>query len=364
MKTIMTVIGTRPEAIKLAPIITAFETKKCFNHKICITRQHTSLLDSLLENMHIKANYEFEPIESYGALTQSAIMILSQLGSILEKLRPDLIIVQGDTTTAFIAALAGFYARIPVAHVEAGLRTGNLYAPWPEEMHRCFIDKVSSYFFVPTNQAKINLIKEGVSNDKIWIVGNTSIDAIRLIYNKVDQSNIDYKVPFILVTIHRRENHSKVLKEICSALRILAKQFPQIKIVFCLHPNPAITDPVKAMLSSMDNIDCIAPVDHITFIKLLKECSFVITDSGGIQEEVTFIGKPILVIRSITERPEVIESGTGMLVGTNKENIIKTASKLLNDPILLASMSKIHFPYGDGYAAQKIVNILGQELKT
>ncbi|MGI2299071.1 non-hydrolyzing UDP-N-acetylglucosamine 2-epimerase [Candidatus Cardinium hertigii] len=359
----MTVIGTRPEAIKLAPIISALENKKCFHHKICITRQHTSLLDILLENMHIKASYQFEPIESDGDLTQSATMMLSQLGNILKKLRPDLIMVQGDTTTAFIAALAGFYAGISVAHVEAGLRTGNLYTPWPEEMHRCFIDKVSSFFFAPTHQANINLIKEGVSIDKIWVVGNTSIDAIRLIYNKVDQSNINYKVPFILVTIHRRENHGRVLKEICSGLSILAKQFPKIKIVFCLHPNPSIMDPVKAILASMDNIDCIPPVDHITFIKLLKECRFVITDSGGIQEEVTFIGKPILVIRYITERPEVIESGTGILVGTSKENIIKTASRLLNDPTLLTSMSKVHFPYGDGYAAQKIVHILEQALK-
>ncbi|ROT47764.1 non-hydrolyzing UDP-N-acetylglucosamine 2-epimerase [Candidatus Cardinium hertigii] len=306
---------------------------------------------------------QFEPIECYGELTQSAIMMLPQLDNMLKKLRPDVILVQGDTTTAFLAALAGFYAHIPVIHIETGLRTGNIYAPWPEEMHRCFIDKVSSYFFAPTHQAKNNLIKEGVSSDKIWVVGNTSIDAIRLIYNKGYQSNSEYKTKFILVTIHRRENHGKVLKEICSALRTLAKQFPKIKIVFCLHPNPPVSTPAKAILSNMDNIDCIPPVDHIAFIKLLKACSFVITDSGGIQEEVTFIEKPILVVRSITERPEVIESGRGILVGTSKANIIKTASTLLNNPIVLARMSKVHFPYGDGYAAQKIVHILEQELK-
>lgn len=363
MKTIITVIGTRPEAIKLAPIITAFESKKYFDHKICVTRQHTSLLDNILESMGISASYQFEPIESYGVLFQSATMILSQLGNILEQLRPDLIIVQGDTTTAFIAALASFYARVPVAHVEAGLRTGNRDAPWPEEMHRCLIDKISSYFFAPTNQAKINLINEGVVNDKIWIVGNTSIDAIRLLSNQEDGLRLDYRLPFILVTVHRRENHGKVLKEVCSALCLLAKKFPKIKILFCLHPNPSISDPAKAILSTIDNIECIQPVDHIGFINLLKASMFVITDSGGIQEEVTYIGKPILVIRDVTERPEIIESGLGILVGTNKNNIIKTVSRLVDDPILLAKMSKVSFPYGDGYAADKIVNILQKVFK-
>lgn len=363
MKTVMTVIGTRPEAIKLAPVITAFKDNKYFKNEICITGQHTSLLDSLLLDMNIKVSYQFEPIESNGSLCQSTVHMLSQFSNILEKSRPNLIIVQGDTTTAFVAALASFYLRIPLAHIEAGLRTGNIYSPWPEEVHRCFIDKLSTYFFTPTNQAKINLIKEGVQVDKIWVVGNTSIDAVRLINNKLYRLETDYKSKFILVTIHRRENHGEVLKEVCNALHNISKRFLDIKIIFCLHPNPSISKAVKKLLSDIDNIDLVSPIDHVLFIKLLKECLFVITDFGGIQEEVTFIGKPVLIIRDTTERLEVIEANTGILVGTKSVNIIKNCNNLLKNPNLLAAMSRVHFPYGDGYAAEKIVNILEQEFK-
>lgn len=309
MKTVMIVIGTRPEAIKLAPVITALEDNRRIHYKICITRQHTSLLDTLLVNMRIKIDYQFEPIESHGLLCQNAVVMLSQLNDILKKSKVNLILVQGDTTTAFIAALAGFYSCIPVAHVEAGLRTGDIYAPWPEEIHRCFIDKVSTYCFAPTDKAKTNLLQEGISADKIWVVGNTSIDAIRLIHNESYKSNLNYRKPFILVTIHRRENHGTALVEICNALCVLAEKFPHIKIVCCLHPNPSVYNTVKKIISNVDNIECISPIDHILFIQLLKECYFVITDSGGIQEEVTYIGKPILVIRDTTERTEVIEAG-------------------------------------------------------
>lgn len=363
MKTVMTVVGTRPEVIKLAPVIAAFEGNKYFNHEVCITGQHTSLLDSLLLDMNIKINYQIDPIESNGSLCQSATHMLSRFSNILEKSKPDLIIVQGDTTTAFVAALASFYLCIKVAHVEAGLRTGNIYSPWPEEAHRCFIDKISGYFFVPTEQAKINLIKEGTQVDKIWVVGNTSIDAVRLVDNKLNKLETNHKSKFILVTIHRRENHGETLKEVCNALRNISERFLDIKIIFCLHPNPSVSEPVKKLLLNINNIELVSPIDHVLFIKLLKECLFVITDSGGVQEEVTFIGKPVLIIRDTTERPEVIEANIGVLVGTKSIDIIENCNKLLTNPDLLITMSKTHSVYGDGYAAEKIVNILEQELQ-
>lgn len=363
MKKIMIVIGTRPEAIKLAPIIAAFENNKYFSYEICMTGQHKSLLNSVLSDMNIKVSYKFQSTESKGSLCHSATHMLSGFSNTLEKSRPDLIIVQGDTTTAFVAALASFYSGIAVAHIEAGLRTNNIYSPWPEEIHRCFIDKVSTHFFAPTNRSKINLINEGVPIDKIWVVGNTSIDAVRLINKKLCGLKPDYKTKFILVTIHRRENYGEPLKEVCNALRNIAKQFLDINIMFCLHPNPSISEHVKTLLSNISNINLISPINHISFIKLLKECLFVITDSGGIQEEVTFIGKPALIVRDITERPEVIENNIAILVGTKAVDIINICNRLLKNPDLLAVMSKICFPYGDGYAAKKIVNILEQELK-
>jgi len=357
MKNILTVIGTRPEAIKLIPLAIKLNDSRFLRNKICITRQHISLVDSLFTSNNIKVDYQFRPYKKNASLSESFAYMLLQFNNLLGVTKPDLIIVQGDTTTGLVAALAGFYAKIKVAHVEAGLRSGNLYSPWPEEAHRIIIDKISNYFFVPTEKAKTCLINEGVNDDKIWVVGNTSIDAIKVISENI-KSNFDLSNKSIVVTLHRRENHGEPLINICNALKNIARNFPDVRINFCLHPNPSVHNKVKEILSGISNIKLLAALDHAEFVKLLTQCIFIITDSGGIQEESTFLGKPVLIARNVTERTELIEKGTGILVGTNTENIFKHSRMLLEDPILLSKMSKIRFSYGDGYASERIVKIL------
>ena len=361
MKNILIVIGTRPEAIKLIPLVVELSNSRVLRNKVCITKQHTSLLELLFTSTNIKVDYQFDPCKHNASLCKSAAHMLLQFNDLLKQTNPDLIIVQGDTTTAFIAALAGFYTKIKLAHVEAGLRSGNLYSPWPEEMHRIAVDKISNYFFAPTEKAKNNLINEGVNKNKIWVVGNTSIDAIRFIrQNK--KSNISLSDKTIVVTVHRRENHGQPIINICNALKIIATKFPDVKIIFCMHPNPSVYNNVKKILSKINNIELLPAIDHAEFIQLLDQCLFIVTDSGGIQEEATFMGKAVLITRDTTERRELIDAGTGILVGTDTENIVKHCKMLLEDSALLLKMSKVHFPYGNGYASESIVKILERVL--
>jgi UDP-N-acetylglucosamine 2-epimerase (non-hydrolysing) len=359
MKTILTVIGTRPEAIKLAPVLVALSKSKYFISKVCITGQHTDLLNPFLFDLGIIADYQFSNNQNNGSLYQSAASILEKFGTVLSTTRPDLVIVQGDTTTAFAAAIAAFYSRIPLAHIEAGLRTGNLNSPWPEEAHRYFIDRVSSYFFAPTQRAKERLFTEGIPIEKIWVVGNTSIDAIREFSKPI--KSISNRKKTIVVTVHRRENHGARLKEICYALKAIVEQFLDVRIMFILHPNPSIRNSVIEILAEIANIDLIEPLDHPSLVELLAQSDFIITDSGGIQEEAPFIGKPVVIIRDTTERPEGVEAGTARLVGTKADDIIKCCKELLESDELLASMSKIHFPYGNGFAANHVVKILEEK---
>ncbi len=354
---ILSFIGTRPEAIKLAPILALLGKNRHFESRVCVTYQHTDLLKPLLSKLGVITDYEFEG--SKQSLPLTASKILQECGTIFEQFKPAIVLVQGDTTTAFAAALAAFYARIPIGHVEAGLRTGNLHSPWPEEAHRSLVDRLATYFFAPTEDAKNSLIAEGTSPERIWVVGNTSMDALRLLQKPAQTSSKSRK---ILVTVHRRENQGEPLKEICHALNTIAEQFPDVEICIFLHPNPAIQHPVKRLLSHVRNIHLREPVDHLTFIHLLDESLFVITDSGGIQEEAPFIGKPVLIIRDTTERPEGIIAGTAKLVGTNSDAIISSCQELLNNPKTLAEMSKVHYSYGDGYAAERIVNVLEQQV--
>jgi UDP-N-acetylglucosamine 2-epimerase (non-hydrolysing) len=366
MKTIMTLIGTRPEAIKLAPIVLALKENKYLTNKVCISGQHQGLLDAALRDLSIPVDYKIESHENEGLLHKSASYILDRFSVILKKTKPELVIVQGDTTTAFAGALAAFYLQIPVAHVEAGLRTGNLYSPWPEEAHRCLIDKMSTYFFAPTVNAKNSLIAEGVNANKVWVVGNTSIDAIRLARKSPLINNYLNNHPrqrVILVTVHRRENHGKSLAQICNALVIVAQEFSDIKIIFCLHPNPSIYQPVKHLLSNIDNIALALPMTHRAFVQVLDESIFIITDSGGIQEEASFLGKPALIVRDTTERPEGILEGNAILIGTESDDIVAHCRHLLSCKDTLHSMSKTHLSYGDGYAAERIVKILEDELQ-
>jgi UDP-N-acetylglucosamine 2-epimerase len=369
VKSVLTIMGTRPEAIKLIPVLRAINEKKGFQNQVCVTRQHTDLLDPYLCESGIHVDYKFEATDHGSTLHHNASKMLTQFGSVFQKSKPDVVIVQGDTTTAFIGALAAFYARIPVAHVEAGLRTGHLHSPWPEEAHRCLIDRLATYFFAPTTQAQQMLLKEGVSPEKIWVVGNTAIDAVRLYScrskptenRSICPDAVKYRE--IMITVHRRENHGKPLEEICQALRIIAKLFLDVRLLFVMHPNPAIRIPVQELLSGVDNIELVNPLDHFSFLKRLEECAFVITDSGGIQEEAPIIGKPVLILRDTTERPECVEAGTARLIGTKKDAIVAACKELLENNDMLARMSKVHFPYGDGYAAERIADILDRELQ-
>lgn len=362
MKSILTVIGTRPEAIKLAPILSAIDQSKRFTSQVCLTRQHTDLLDPFLLRLKIAADYQLQGDEQRKTLPQTTAQILEQLPEVLVRSKPDLVMVQGDTTTAFAATLAAFYARIPVAHIEAGLRTGSLAAPWPEEAHRCLIDRLATYFFAPTEQAKQRLLLEGAPPEKIWVVGNTSIDAIRSILNQLPKSSNPFQTRKIVVTVHRRENQGKRLEEICEAIRSLARRFPTLRILFFLHPNPDIRGPVIDRLSGIENIDLSKPVDHLSFIQHLNESLFVVTDSGGIQEETSLLGKPVLILRDTTERPESIVAGTSRLVGTGASQIVSHCEELLENEDMRREMSRVHFSYGDGYAAERIIHILEQEM--
>ncbi len=359
MKTVLTVIGTRPEAIKLAPVLAAMSKNQRLKSQVCITWQHTHLLDPFLIALDIPITYQLEIHEQLHTLSLKAAQILKQFASILEAAQPDLVIVQGDTTTAFIAALAASYSQIPIAHVEAGLRTGSLTSPWPEEAHRCLIDRLTTFFFAPTEEARKTLLAEGTPHEKIWVVGNTSIDALRLMRapSKKNSKNRN-----IVVTVHRRENQGKPLEAICSALRKIADEFSDVTILFFLHPNPAVRDPALKLLSGIPRIKLMDPTDHTSFVRIMDDSLFVMTDSGGIQEEAPFMGKPVVIVRDTTERPEGIEAGTARLVGTQSENIFTCCKDLLENPETLTRMSKVHFPYGDGFAAERIVEILDRNL--
>jgi UDP-N-acetylglucosamine 2-epimerase (non-hydrolysing) len=318
-------------------------------------------MDPFFEKMGVRADYQFEHCEARGSLHDSSSHILKQCGTVFADAKPDIILVQGDTTTAFIAALAAFYSSIPIAHVEAGLRTGQLSSPWPEEGHRVLIDRLSTYFFAPTEQAKKNLLAEGVSDHKIWVVGNTSIDAIRLAQSFATRK-IDHGCRKIAVTVHRRENHGDPLREICTGLRVIAELYSDVRIQFIVHPNPSIAIPVTEMISGVQNIELIEPMDHISFINILEESAFIITDSGGIQEEAPFLGKPVLIVRETTERSECLEAGTARLIGTKAVDIIINCKELLENQDVLTAMSKVHYPFGDGYAGERIARILEAEL--
>lgn len=357
MKVILSVIGTRPEAIKLAPVLKALSSHSRLKSQVCVTNQHTDLLAPFLADLKIEVDYLLEAEKKITTLADSSSHILNRFASILIQAKPNLVLVQGDTTTAFATALAAFYTQIPVAHVESGLRTGNLQAPWPEEAHRCMIAQIATYAFAPTQEAKNRLLAEGVSPQKIWVVGNTSIDAVRMTYTPSSNSR-EVQKRTIVVTIHRRENQGDALKEICAALRTIAQKFADVNILTLLHPNPEIREPLKHLLADIANISLLLPMSHLEFLKLMDESLFVMTDSGGVQEEVAALGKPLIILRKSTERPEGLQAGTSLLVGTERSEIIAVCQELLQNATLRTCMSKKHDAYGDGYAAERIAQIL------
>jgi UDP-N-acetylglucosamine 2-epimerase (non-hydrolysing) len=376
MKKILLVFGTRPEAIKMAPLVKTFEKENVIEGKVCVTAQHREMLDQVLELFEIKPDYDLNIMKPGQNLYDITSNVLLGMKKVLEDFKPDIVLVHGDTTTTFAASLAAFYQKIKVGHVEAGLRSHNLYSPFPEEANRQLTGVLANYHFAPTENAKNNLLKEDKNLKNIIVTGNSVIDALFLVLSKIEKNkklkekiekDIKFKFnkrfsmlnsKFILVTGHRRENFGEGFLNICEALKIIAINNPNFDIIYPVHLNPNVQKPVRKILSNIKNIHLIEPLQYESFIYLMNKSYFIITDSGGIQEEALSLGKPVLVMRNTTERPEALQMGTVKLVGTDKEKIVKEAQKLIDDKTEYEKMSKAHNPYGDGKASERIVDFL------
>lgn len=371
----MLVFGTRPEAIKMAPLIDILKSESDnFELLICVTGQHRYLLDQVLDLFNITPDIDLNIMKFSQNLSDVTCQIILEMGKIFLKHKPDIVLVHGDTTTAFATSLAAFYAGISVGHIEAGLRTNDITSPFPEEFNRQVITKLSHWHFAPTSIARNNLISEKIIESKITVTGNTVIDSLKWVLNRIiteparlngiisSLNNIlsfDWRAErFILVTGHRRENFGIGFLHICEALRELAEFYVDIEFVYPVHLNPNVVQPVREILGGIANVHLIDPLDYETFIYLLKHCYFVMTDSGGIQEEAPSLGKPVLLMRDITERTEAVEAGTVLLVGANKKRIVDGVSRLLIDEEHYLRMSQSHNPYGDGNACVRILNVL------
>lgn len=373
MKKILLIFGTRPEAIKMAPLVKEFEKHSNIISKVCVTAQHREMLDQVLEMFDIKSDYDLNIMKPGQDLFDVTSNVLLGLKDVLNDFSPDVVLVHGDTTTTSSASLASFYNKIKVGHVEAGLRTGDMYSPWPEEANRQITGVLANYHFAPTTTSANNLLKENKNPKDIVVTGNTVIDALFLALDKIEKNdelkskiiesiNSQYELKddkkIILVTGHRRENFGEGFINICEALKTIALNNPDIDIVYPVHLNPNVQKPVHEILSDTSNVYLINPLQYEEFIFLMNKSYFIITDSGGVQEEAPSLGKPVLVMRDTTERPEALEAGTVKLVGTSKETIIKEAQKLLDDENEYNTMSKAHNPYGDGKACERIVNFI------
>ncbi len=373
---VLTVFGTRPEAIKMAPLVHALANDPYFESRVCVTAQHREMLDQVLHLFSIQPDYDLNIMKPGQGLTEITCRILEGLKPILETFKPDVVLVHGDTTTTAAASLAAFYQRIPVGHVEAGLRTGNLYSPWPEEANRTLTGHLASLHFAPTETSRQNLLRENIADKGISVVGNTVIDALlsirdRVLADPVLKQSLSEQYPFlengkktILVTGHRRESFGRGFEDICHALAEIAAANPDVQIVYPVHLNPNVGEPVNRILGHIDNVILIAPQDYMPFVWLMNNAWLILTDSGGIQEEAPSLGKPVLVMRDTTERPEAVDAGTVKLVGTNKDTIVKQVSALLNDHNQYQEMSRAHNPYGDGKACERILNALKQHQVT
>ena len=371
MVKILAVFGTRPEAIKMAPVIRALGDN--FDVKICVTAQHRQMLDQVLELFEITPDYDLDIMQPGQDLFDITSNVLLGVKKVLQIEEPDVVLVHGDTTTSMATAMAAFYLKIPVGHVEAGLRTYDINSPFPEEFNRQITSRIATLHFAPTKISRQNLLDEKVSDGQIYVTGNTVIDALLSMVEKariIDFSDTLLKrMPFlkqeksgmpriILVTGHRRENFGLGFEEICHALSVVANENPDIHIIYPVHLNPNVREPVNRILSNLNNVHLIEPMEYLTFIKLMDLSYLILTDSGGIQEEAPSLGKPVLVMRDTTERPEAVESGTVKLVGTNKNDIVKMVNRLLTDSNFYMQMSKAHNPYGDGKAGGIICDIL------
>lgn len=360
------ILGTRPEAIKMAPVIKAFQRRSDFEVDICFTGQHQQMVLPVFKIFDIDVNTNLHIMQGNPTLSTAVGRLFIELGEYLLTTKPQLVFVQGDTNTAMAGALTAFYADIPVAHIEAGLRTYNMYAPFPEEFNRVAISKVATIHFTPTEKAGIQLKNEGINPENIFLTGNTGIDALFYVLDQAkhlpqstgQQPWLSNGNKIILITGHRRENFGSSFENICHAIRKLSIRYPQLNFVYPVHLNPNVQEPVKRILADLENVFLISPPPYSDFVSLMALSYLILTDSGGIQEEAPAIGKPLLIMRDVTERPEVIESGNAKLVGTDTEYIINSFKTLMDDHETYASMSKVNYVFGDGKAAQKIYHII------
>lgn len=369
-KKVLVVFGTRPEAIKMAPLVKMLDSSEQFESKVCVTAQHREMLDQVLELFEITPDYDLDLMKPGQDLTGVTCGILKGLQDILKEFNPEYVLVHGDTATTLSASLAAYYQQIKVGHVEAGLRTGNIYSPWPEEGNRKLTGAIADLHFAPTKTSKENLVREGVDISKIHETGNTVIDALLQVTSKLKSGSelskqledqfkslkLDHKM--VLITGHRRESFGDGFERICTAIGQAAQQFPKVQFVYPVHLNPNVREPVNRLLKGLDNVHLIEPLDYLPFVFLMNKSHLILTDSGGIQEEAPSLGKPVLVMRETTERPEAVAAGTVKLVGTDVNTMISELSSLLTDENAYKEMSFAHNPYGDGKACQRILDVL------
>lgn len=379
MKKILLVFGTRPEAIKMAPLVKKLqEMPEAFQTIVCVTGQHREMLDQVLRLFEITPDYDLNIMKPNQDLYDITSRILLGMRDVLKEVQPDIVLVHGDTTTSMAAALAAFYQQIPVGHVEAGLRTGNIYSPWPEEMNRLITGRITTHHFSPTPLARENLLREHVAEEQIIVTGNTVIDALQMVVSKLSEDialagevanricemgynvqRLDGTKRMVLITGHRRENFGEGFLNICHAIKHLAEQYPEVDFVYPMHLNPNVRKPVLEILGEgSENVFLIEPLDYLPFVYMMQHSTLILTDSGGVQEEAPGLGKPVLVMRDTTERPEAVEAGTVLLVGTNREKIEQGVSQLLDNVDTYRRMSEAVNPYGDGLACERIVNKL------
>ena len=369
IKKVLLVFGTRPEAIKMAPLVLELQSRSELDVEVCVTAQHRQMLDQVLELFELKPEYDLDLMQPGQDLYDITTRALLGLRDVLAKAKPDLVLVHGDTTTTFAASLASFYQRIPVGHVEAGLRTGNIYSPWPEESNRKLTGALTRFHFAPTQKAEENLLAENVNPEHTFVTGNTVIDALIKVVDKVESDEVlnkkiaakfnflDENKKLILVTGHRRESFGGGFENICRAIQTLAAD-PEVQVLYPVHLNPNVQEPVNRLLKDIDNVFLIEPQDYLPFVYLMSRAYIILTDSGGVQEEAPSLGKPVLVMRDTTERPEAVKAGTVKLVGTSYDEIVKQAQELLNNKNAYEKMSFAHNPYGDGKACSRIADII------
>lgn len=382
MKTVMLVFGTRPEAIKMCPLVKEFQKyPNYFRTIVCVTGQHREMLDQVLQIFEVTPDYDLNIMKQGQDLYDVTSRVLLGLRDVLKQEQPDIVFVHGDTTTSTAAAIAAFYQQIPVAHVEAGLRTHNIYSPWPEEMNRQITSRIAAYNYAPTLLSRQNLLQENVANETITVTGNTVIDALYMVVNKIKQdqqlgeqlaqniltagydvNRLSHDKKMVLITGHRRENFGDGFIKMCTAIKDLTQKYPDVDFIYPMHLNPNVRKPIHEVfgeeLNGLGNMFFIEPLEYLNFVYLMEKCTIVLTDSGGIQEEAPGLGKPVLVMRDTTERPEAVDAGTVKLVGTNYQKIVDNVSQLLDDLDYYNTMSKAVNPYGDGKACERIVNQL------